>query len=165
MHFSDTTATLERMPNGVDGVKYTLARMRSLVRDGKKNINLRLKALSLVKRHRQKEWVNEVKSLHRYVRDRIRYVKDIRGIETLQTPIKTLELGQGDCDDKSTLLATLLETIGHPTRFIAMSRIRDQFCHVYVETRIGNKWIPLETTENVNVGWNPKATQKIRVHN
>jgi hypothetical protein len=31
------------------------------------------------------------------------------------------------------------------------------FTHVYVETRIGDKWIGLETTEPVAMGWKPRG--------
>ncbi len=55
------------------------------------------------------------KKLHRFVRDNIRYIKDIRDVETVAYPDITLQQGQGDCDDKSVLLASLLESIGHPT--------------------------------------------------
>jgi transglutaminase-like putative cysteine protease len=121
--------------------------MSQLVRSSKKNPEIRQLALSLVRRNGQKDWVGEVRDLHAFVRDRIRYVKDIRGVETLHTPEKLLEYGQGDCDDKSTLLATLLETLGHPTRFVAVGFRPGRFDHVYVETKIGPRWIGLESTE------------------
>jgi len=92
------------------------------------------------------------------VRDNVRYVRDVRGVETVHTPVKILEQGQGDCDDKSLILATLLETIGHPTRFVAVGPAPGIYSHVFVETKLGNKWIPLETTENVKPGWRPKNT-------
>ena len=44
----------------------------------------------------------------------------INGVETVQTPLRTLENEAGDCDDKSLLTATLLETFGFSTR--ALSR-------------------------------------------
>lgn len=161
-----TTATLQAIPDGKEGIKHTLKLMRSLVRTGKTKLPVRLLALRLVERNGSKEWLKEVADLHRFVRDKIRYIKDIRGVETLHTPEKTLELRQGDCDDKSILLASLLESIGHPTRFVAVSMHGDNYSHVLVETRIGTKWIPLETTEQVNVGWFPKGvTKTIRVHN
>lgn len=86
-------------------------------------------------------------NIHRFVRDRIRYVKDIKGVETLQSPEKTLEIGQGDCDDKSVLVGALLESIGHPVRFKAIGFIPGVFSHVLPETKIGSKWIAVETTE------------------
>lgn len=121
--------------------------MSELVKRSKKNPDLRAFALSLVRRNGQKDYAGEVRDIHAFVRDRIRYVKDVTGVETLHTPEKLLELRQGDCDDKSTLLASLLESIGHPTRFIAVGFRPGRFDHVYVETKIGPRWVGLETTE------------------
>lgn len=140
--------------------------MRRIVREYKKSLPIRLLALKIVRRNGQKQWLREAESIQQFVRDKIRYVKDIRGVETLSTPDKTLEVGQGDCDDKSILAASLLESIGHPTRFVAVGFVPGQFCHVLVETLIGSKWISIETTENVGVGWiPPNVTNSYRVHN
>jgi len=103
----------------------------------------------------QKDYACEVKCLHAYVRDSIRYLQDPVDVERLQSADKTIELGAGDCDDKSILLAALLESIGHPTRFIAIGFEPEIYSHVYVETKIGAEWVPLETTESVEVGWEP----------
>lgn len=148
--------TLQGIPSGASGVNATLRVMRQFTRAGKKHYPIRELALSLVKGLPQKDWLNEVKRLHAYVRDRIRYVRDINGVETVAIPQVTIEIGQGDCDDKSVLLASLLESIGHPTRFVAVGFAPNSYNHVLVETKIGTKWIPVETTEPVSVGWYPK---------
>lgn len=160
-----TTSTLQALPEGRAGVEETLKQMRLLVRNGKKALPIRMTALTIVQTQGQKDWVGEVRALHAFVRDQIRYVRDIRGVETLHTPEKLLEIKQGDCDDKSVLLASLLEAIGHPTRFVAISLIPGKFCHVYVETKIRNSWMPLDATEPVDIGWAPKFSEKLVIHN
>lgn len=156
MHLSSiSTSTLQLIPDGVPGISATLKIMSQLVKEYKKSMAVRGLTLRLVKDCGQKDYSCEVRQVHAYVRDTIRYVNDIRDVETIQTPDKTIELGQGDCDDKSTLIAAMLESIGHPTRFVAIGFQVGVFAHVYVETKIGAKWIPLETTEPVDVGWEP----------
>lgn len=135
--------------------------MGRLVKGGKKTLPVRQTALSLVAGLDQKAWIDEAKAIHAFVRDKIRYVRDIRGVETLQIPEKTLEFGQGDCDDKSVLVASLLEAIGHPTRFVAIAANPDSYYHVFVETKIGNKWVGVETTEPVELGWQPNAAYRL----
>jgi len=160
------TATLQAIPDGKAGTVATLKIMREVTKAGKRALPVRNLALSLISELPQKDWFNEVKILHRFVRDKIRYVKDIHGIETVQTPEVTLALRAGDCDDKSVLLASLLESIGHPTSFVAVGFKPDDFVHVYVETRIDKTWLPLETTEPVEVGWRPKNTvSRLSIHN
>lgn len=143
------------IPSGSAGTSTTLDLMVKITREAKKHLPVRLLALSLVKNNSQKDYRGEVRDLHRFVRDEIRYVKDVNGVETLQVPEKTLEFKQGDCDDKSMLLAALLESIGHPTRFVAVGFAPKTYAHVYVETKIGDKWYPLETTEPWEAGRGP----------
>lgn len=160
------TATLQAIPDGKAGTVATLKVMREVTKAGKKSLPVRNTALSIVSALPQKDWFNEVKLLHKYVRDQVRYVRDIRGVETVQTPDVTLKLKAGDCDDKSVLLASLLESIGHPTRFVAIGFAPDDFAHVYVESRIGTGWIPLETTEPVEIGWAPRnVVSRLTIHN
>lgn len=153
---SPTTVTLQALPAGDAAVAATLAHMARYVNAAKRDYRFVALARSIVAGLRQKDYRGEAARIHAFVRDRIRYVRDIRGIETLQTPEKTLEIGQGDCDDKSTLLATLLEVIGHPTRFVAVGIAPStRISHVYVETRLGNRWVPAETTEPWPFGKGP----------
>lgn len=133
--------------------------MARLVRVGKKSFAVHNAAVQRTIHCTQKDWTCEAKALHQFVRDGIRYVQDPIDIERLQAPDKTLEISAGDCDDKSILLAALLESIGHPTRFVAIGFEPNVYSHVYVETRIGNEWIPMETTEPVEMGWEPDQEQ------
>ncbi len=165
MRKTPITGQLLGIPNGKPGTKATLKLMRQLVIQGKRNIHIRQLALDIVKNNNQKDWENEAKELHEFVRDKIRYIKDINGIETIQTPLKTLEIKQGDCDDKSVLLATLLETIGHPVRFIAVGFSPDTFSHVLIQTKIGSKWISAETTEPWEFGQYPKNIKNMMIIN
>lgn len=154
------------IPSGAAGVLATLKIMSALVRRAKKTLPIRQTAAQLVNGYKQKDWISEIKKLHAFVRDEIRYVKDIRGVETLHTPARILEQQYGDCDDKSVLLASLLESIGHPTRFVAIGFRPGNYSHVYVETKVGEKWLSLETTEDVGVGWAPKGIiSRMVVHN
>lgn len=140
--------------------------MRELVRRYKKALPVRQLALELTRNGRQKDYVSEAKNIHRFVRDKIRYIKDIRGIETVQTPLITIEMAQGDCDDKTTLAAALLESIGHPTRLVAIGFAPGHFAHVYPETKIKGDWLALETTEPWDFAKKPQgAISRMVVYN
>lgn len=156
MHLGTPTVTqLRAIPDGFPGVVETLRAMSRFARDGKTTMLVRQTALRLTRNCQQKDFSCEVRTLHAFVRDSVRYVMDVDGVETVQTPQKTLEMMAGDCDDKATLLASLLGSIGHPTRFVAIGFAPQEFSHVYLETLIGTRWIPLETTEPVEAGWSP----------
>lgn len=148
--------TLQMIPSGPTGTRKTLSLMRQLVNAGKKAPVVRQLAVSLTKGLTQKDGISEISALYEFVRDRIRYIKDIRGVETLHTAEMVLQNAQGDCDDKTILLSSLLESIGHKTRIVAVGFSKNSFSHVYPEVLLNNEWVTLETTEPVNIGWRPK---------
>ena len=129
--------------------------MRRFVQEYKTNPTILKLARGLTRWLPQKDYAAEIDALFLFVQNNIRYVRDINGVETIQTPVKTLELGSGDCDDKTTLLAALLESIGFETRFHAMGFRKNSVSHVLLEARLDQQWVPLETTEQVSMGWIP----------
>lgn len=77
-----------------------------------------------------------------YARHNLRYERDPHGVELIFDAVETLERigcnGQaaGDCDDGTVLLSTMLESIGIPTRLIAVSTRDDRrLHHVALEAR------------------------------
>lgn len=148
---------LGELPPGEGGTKATLQLMSRIVRRYKRSPEVRESALSLISDLLQKDRRGEVNAVFTFVRDHIRYVRDIRGLETVQTPPVTLDLAAGDCDDKSTLLAAMLESIGFATRFVAVGHSSpNSYSHVYVEVLMGSTWVPLDATMPHPVGWAPR---------
>jgi hypothetical protein len=154
--------TLRAIPKGDGGVLATLKEMRSMVKTWRKSPIILQRATDLVRSCPSKDWLCEVRKLHQFVRDSIRYQLDVRGVETLRTPELVLRERVGDCDDKSVLLASLLEAIGHPTRFVALAfgPAPAPFSHVYVETLIGDRWVAAETTEPWPLGRAPEGATR-----
>lgn len=110
---------------------------------------VRARALELVRDAAPNDELGEVRRVWMYVRDAIRYVKDVRGVDTLQAPTETLEVLQGDCDDKSLLLAAMLEALGYATRFVVSATVPGgTYNHVFVEAFVGRagRWVPLESS-------------------
>jgi len=158
--------TLHDIPTGAQGVRATLRAMRKITHTYKTAPAVRELAMHLTSNLPEKNWSLQAAAVHAFVRDRIRYTRDVRGVETLQTPIQTLRLGQGDCDDKSMLVAALLESIGHPTRFVAVGFTPGTFSHVFPQTKIGGKWVTLETTEAWPMGRGPQKVKSSMIeHN
>lgn len=121
--------------------------MARLASKGTHNLEIRNKALSLTGGLAQKDFRGEACACLAFVRDQIRYVRDIYDVETIATPDWLLKICAGDCDDKATLLAALLGAIGHQVRFVAVAFAPDQFSHVWLQDHIGGAWLDLEATE------------------
>ena len=154
------------MPGGTAGIRQTLRYMRDAVRAGIRDPNMRARnqALAIVKGVAPKDFRGEVVAVWDWVRENIRFVRDIRGIETVATPARTLDIGQGDCDDMAVLVSALLESLSHPTRFVAVGFRPGELSHVFTESRIGDRWVPLETSvDGAYIGWYPPGIRESMV--
>ena len=160
------TGTLMGLPTGVNATKRTLAVMVDLVRQYKTDMNVRSTAIQLTSLCQPKDRRCELTQLQHFVRDSIRYVGDVDGVETVQTPVATLRLGAGDCDDKSVLLCALAASIGFATRFCAVGVRGGDFSHVMAQAKLGTGYINMETiVPDVEIGWfPPDATCVMTAH-
>lgn len=151
--------TRGQLAGGDRGTGQTLGIMRRLAHSGSREVEVRVAAVEALRRAgvAPHDHAGEVSALFEFVRDGIHFVNDIAGVETLQGPRATLEIGAGDCDDKATLLSGLLRAIGIPTSFrvvAANRRAPSRFSHVYVVAHLPGRDIPLDPTyQRTPPGW------------
>lgn len=168
---ASSTQRIQRFPIAPAGsdraIAQTVAKMKQLVLgpEGVYNAQVRAAAVEAARGAPAKNDAAERSAVFQWVKQKI----DFRGeyAETLQSPLVTLQLRAGDCDDHSTLLAALLGSLGHKVRFntIATSRTDKEFSHVFVEDldRQTGQWVPLDTTvKNSYVGWYPPRITRSR---
>lgn len=129
--------------------------MAQLATAAKRNPEIRELALDIVRYESPKDYAAEAAAIFEWVQSNIRYVRDVRGVETVQFPEKTLEYRAGDCDDMVTLLAAMLETVGCEVRFVAMGQTPAKYSHVFAEVKINGQWAAMDPTERVPFGWRP----------
>lgn len=147
---------LAEIPEGRAGVEATIGLMGRIVKDWRRRPEMIALARDIVSQAPPKRYGAEANFLFEFVRDEIRYTRDVADLEVVQTPNNTLAMGHGDCDDLAVLLATLLSAVGHPTRFVAAGFDGGELEHVWVETLIGSRWYAADVTEpNKPFGWRP----------
>lgn len=146
---------ITRLAGGFGGVVQTLRVMRQMVRAYSTDPRMRNVARSIIFLTPEKDEVAEVAALFNFVRDSIRYMRDVHEVETISTPDKTLASRVGDCDDQTTLLATLLQSVGYPTRFIVTGyETPGQYEHVYMQVFVNGEWVDCDPTEQgAPLGW------------
>lgn len=156
------TSYLGTIPPGRGGIKATLKIMVMIVRKTRATPAIRTLAQQLVQGCVENDKRCEAATLQSFVQDNVRYIADVRDVETIQMPAQTLQLRSGDCDDKALLLATLLESIGFSTRFCAVGLSGGDYSHVLTQALIpGMGWVSLETipvdgrTQKAPFGWWP----------
>lgn len=155
-----------QIPDGLPGIFHTVQVMRELVKQYRVDPGIRQAAVSAIFTTPAKMELGEVDALLTFVQRRVRYVKDINGVETIATPDKTLLSRIGDCDDQSTLLAALFESVGYPTRFIVAGYVDpSQVEHVYLQVFADGAWIDCDPTERHPLGWSPPDPLILYVEN
>lgn len=148
------TGTVVQIPDGVAGTVSTLQAMREMVNRCKVNPIIRQAATTVAFLQPEKNYHAEAEAIFNEVRDGVRYMRDVHGVETLQDPPITLASKLGDCDDQTTLLAAMLESIGIPTRFVVAGYSGPHFEHVYLQAWLG-EWVNMDATEPHPMGWAP----------
>jgi len=158
---TQTRATLGRLPSGDAGTRATLGIMQRLAEAGAKDLTVREAALGILRASGipSHDYRRELEALFRFVRDRIRFTRDVYGVETLQAAGYTLQHQAGDCDDRAVLLAALVRSVGIPAalrfRVIATNPgAPSRFTHVYVMARIAGRDVALDPTYTTTpAGW------------
>ena len=154
-----TRAQLGTLPAGDQGTQATLSLMRKLVDgpNGAMNLVVREAAINLVRQVGDIEHnaLGQLQAIYYFVRDRIMFVGDVAGVETLQSPRYTLHVKAGDCDDRATLMAALARAIGIPAelsfRVVAANPSAPRaFSHVFVMARINGRNYALDPTYHSN---------------
>lgn len=121
----------------------------------------------------EKDWRSEVELIYRAVRNNVRYTRDLTNIDTYQHPARTLESGSADCDDFTSLLCSMLLTVGYPVKLHVMETKDQQtgkragtWTHILMlvglPPRAPKFWLPLDASLDKNPGWYPPKAMVYR---
>ncbi len=157
------------LPGGWAGTDATVAKMQEMVTGkwGSRSPKIRALAINIVRTARvpEKNYQAEMVAIHNWVRDNIRYTKDVNGQETLCYPEDTaFNTRAGDCDDKSMMEAALLGSIGITSRFVTIGLTPFKYDHVYLQARPKDVWIALDPImKDKPAGWEvPNKAVQVR---
>lgn len=102
------------------------------------------------------------RAVQRYAQEHIKFMRERP--ERFASPLRTIEWGFGDCDDKSIFIATVLRSFRIPVRlaFIRyVQRKRDgtpqRISHVYPQVQLDGKWVALESVHPWPMGKDPNT--------
>lgn len=145
--------------DGEGGVRQTVRHMQAFV-NGPEGIGapaVRAAALDAVRGFPESQ---EIEKIFQWVKNNIEFRGEAE--ETLQTPLVTLQLKAGDCDDQTALVAAMLKSLGYQVEIKTVAVERDDpnlSTHVYavVKDKKTKQWIPLDTTVGTAfAGWEPQ---------
>lgn len=154
------------IPTGNAGLQIKLERLRSMVDAATSDPAWRDFVLGQVRNVREKDYDGEARAVSRFVR-KMRYTRDPAGVELFTEPREMARRivagnGFGDCDDAALLGAAMLETLGHPCRFVVGGHRGAQlgspaWAHIWTEWRHPSRgWTALDdTAKQYAPGWRP----------
>lgn len=158
----------------VRNIDQRISKLKMMIDKGRVHPKVREIAVKIVSRFcgdshciKERDYYNEAKAIFDWVRKYIRYVHDVRGIDTFQHPARTIEFGGGDCDDYTILLASLYLSLGYPVKLKVVQTIKnDDYDHIYLLVGIPpvgkddgkREWIAADASVNKPFGWEvPKS--------
>ena len=162
---------VKEIPYGNEGILVSVSELVKIIKDYRKSPEIRLLAEDIVQSCPSKDFVCEATKIFDYVKKNIRFARDPYRVEMLRSPLITLDRKNGDCDDHTILVNSLLQSIGHPTRVVLVASrpyAPKNFNHIFTEvklsTREGDKWIPIDTTVSKSYfGWLPTGFNYKRI--
>lgn len=130
---------------GEEANRSTVDVMKQIVVDRSRHPTVRGLALKIVHPLKSHHYLDEARAIGEFVQKRVRYVRDTLSVEQLHDPIMMIDqiergVAQGDCDDMSLLIATLIASIGGVPLFRIVKYRPDapSFAHIYVVTYTKN---------------------------
>ncbi len=149
------------MPRGEQGTLQTLRLMAAFCKRDAASPELRAVAHKIIEGIAGHDFNSEIRALYSFARDQVKYRKDPVEVERVQDALRTLQFRSADCDDKVTLLVTLLAVCGHRARFCVSGPAPGRWTHVYCEVATPQGWMPLDPTpESAQAGWQTQAPAK-----
>ena len=169
--FQNHTVLMSELSGGFDSGEQTTALIKKIANEFKSNPIIRNLSVRVVGHLDSKDYLGEIVTLFEWVRDNIRYVRDIESCETLQIPTVTipekygpLGVGGGDCDDHALLLATMLKSVGVRdiwARIVTFSPSEKEWKHIYLVVKHKDKIYPLDAImKEKPFGWECKYFSK-----
>ena len=137
---------LRRMVSGPPVTVRDVAGVAHTIGDYRSHPQIRELALTIIKERgaRSRDKKGQAIAIGQWVQDNIYYVHEMP--ERFQTPIETLRLKAGDCDDSTVLIDSLLETIGIPSQLVCM-QVDFAWKHIFPAAVMQNgALLPLDST-------------------
>jgi len=102
------------------------------------------------------DYNSEILAIYAWVRQNMRYARDIHDVEYVKAPLRMLETKQGDCDDVACLLASLCMAMGNEVRFLVVGFEDKNPSHVFCQVAVRAQAPGQRTSVDGNTGGAPK---------
>jgi hypothetical protein len=161
---SSTVQSAEPLQGGDAGTEQTIGKIRELVNDAWKNLDVRRLAICILREAgapQYDDW-SKVRAIYDWVSANFYFVLDPVTKEVLMPFPDLVELGAGDCDEiNATAMAVLLGVIGYEPRLVTVAADAgnpEAFSHVYAEVLVNGNWVPMDAARpGAQIGKAPES--------
>ena len=80
------------------------------------------------------------RAIYNWIKQNIHYTREPDGMDIYLSPSRTIELGRGDCDEASSLFASLAGIVGVPVKLKVVTQDNRMWSHVYPIALTNGKW-------------------------
>ena len=130
--------------------------LRSLIERFRADPQIRQLALHAIRHYKapMRDKAAQARACAQWARDNIMYVHELP--ERFQWPDETLRTRAGDCDDFTTLIGSMIESVGIPSAMVVM-QINGQWSHIFPAARMQpyGALLPLDATNKFPISVNP----------
>lgn len=115
-------------------MKTTLANILMLIRQGRSDPRIREIAIKVITAAdiAWTDYHNIIATIAQWVRQNVRFVEDPKRTDVIFPPLEVLDLGGADCEDHTTLAASLLQSIGLPVNIVIVSKTGEVWDHIFL---------------------------------
>ena len=130
--------------------------LRSLIERFRADPEIRALAVHAVRHYKapQRNKAAQARACAQWCRDNLTYLHELP--ERFQWPDETLRTRSGDCDDFTTLIGSMIESIGIPCVMVTME-INGVWSHIFPAAQVGTppSLLPLDATNKFPISVNP----------
>lgn len=163
-HLSSTMQSAEPLLGGDAGTSQTIDKIRELVNDAWRNLDVRRFAIDILRdagAPQYDDWA-KIRAIYDWVTAHFYFVLDPVSKEVLMPFPDLVELGAGDCDEiNATAMAVLFGVIGYEPRLVTVaadSNSPEGFSHVYAEVLLNGNWVPMDAARpGAQIGKAPES--------
>ena len=93
--------------------------------------------------------LGKARAIYNWIKQNIYYVREPEGMDIYTSPSRTIELGRGDCDEVSSLFASLSGIVGVPVKLRVVTQNNKIWSHVYPMALTNGKYLPYDAAAPV----------------
>ena len=131
----------------MDELDFRVNQLKTLIYEDMNHPEVRILAQQITKGLNTN--LGKARAIYNWIKQNIYYIREPEGMDIYLSPSRTIELGRGDCDEASSLFASLAGIVGVPVKLKVVTQDRKIWSHVYPLALTNGKFLPYDAAAPV----------------